>query len=552
MKKNNPKKNIKTILSYHEQTKHHFHRLARSLGFLDWANQPHPFRIYDGAPIIQLEFTQPHENIPYEQLYMGTVTPRPIHEYSIANFFRYAMGLSAWKQYGDDRWALRVNPSSGNLHPTESYAVMGPRDEWNTTAAIYHYNPEEHAFQIRCQFSNHLFDTLAEGLPAPGFFVGLSSIFWREAWKYGERAFRYCQHDTGHALAALRLSAALLGWKLTLLPHWTDEQMTSLLGLTRTQEFNPQEREEAELIAYVTPSTQKIDRNHQPDDSIFPLIHSSDWYGSARATSDEYHPWPIINEAADATQATPPGKLPKYKPAPARPFTSQGLSIPAQKILLQRRSAMDFNPQRSTTLENFQQILLRAMPSSQPPWDALFWPPQIHLLLFVHRVEGLNPGLYLLLRNEGDEKDLRTAIRKQFLWKKPQNIDKRLPLYLLQEADCRGIAHEVSCGQTIASHSFFSMGMLAKFAPAIEQYGPWFYKNLFWEAGTVGQVLYLEAENIGARGTGIGCYFDDAVHEIVGIKDKSYQSLYHFTIGTPIEDPRLSTLPPYENDPDFV
>jgi hypothetical protein len=61
----------------------------------------------------------------------------------------------------------------------------------------------------------------------------------------------------------------------------------------------------------------------------------------------------------------------------------------------------------------------------------------------------------------------------------------------------------------------------------------------------LGQVLYLEAEAAGIRGTGIGCYFDDAFHSILGLRDNQLQSLYHFTIGGPVEDTRLMTLPPY-------
>jgi hypothetical protein len=49
------------------------------------------------------------------------------------------------------------------------------------------------------------------------------------------------------------------------------------------------------------------------------------------------------------------------------------------------------------------------------------------------------------------------------------------------------------------------------------------------------------------RGTGIGCFFDDAVHELLGLVDDRYQSLYHFTVGHPLEDPRLTTLPPYSH-----
>ncbi|MGR9053408.1 MAG: nitroreductase, partial [Gammaproteobacteria bacterium] len=67
--------------------------------------------------------------------------------------------------------------------------------------------------------------------------------------------------------------------------------------------------------------------------------------------------------------------------------------------------------------------------------------------------------------------------------------------------------------------------------------------------------LYLEAEAAGVRGTGIGCYFDDGVHEVLGLQDDAFQSLYHFTVGEPLEDTRLQTLPAYRHlggrtDPD--
>jgi hypothetical protein len=86
--------------------------------------------------------------------------------------------------------------------------------------------------------------------------------------------------------------------------------------------------------------------------------------------------------------------------------------------------------------------------------------------------------------------------------------------------------------------------MLARFRENIET-APYRYRWLFWEAGMIGQVLYLEAEAHSLRGTGIGCYFDDAVHDLLGLKDDTYQSMYHFTVGLPVEDDRLTTLPPY-------
>ena len=86
--------------------------------------------------------------------------------------------------------------------------------------------------------------------------------------------------------------------------------------------------------------------------------------------------------------------------------------------------------------------------------------------------------------------------------------------------------------------------MLAEFGPLIRA-DAWRYRQLHWEAGLLGHVLYLQAEATGLRGTGIGCYFDDAFHELLGLQGDRLQSLYHFTVGVPLPDTRITTLPPY-------
>jgi nitroreductase len=73
--------------------------------------------------------------------------------------------------------------------------------------------------------------------------IGLSSTDWRDAWKYGERAFRYCQHDAGHAIGALRIAAATLGWTAMLLDGLAHEAIEGLLGLSRAEDFVGVERE---------------------------------------------------------------------------------------------------------------------------------------------------------------------------------------------------------------------------------------------------------------------------------------------------------------------
>jgi hypothetical protein len=71
------------------------------------------------------------------------------------------------------------------------------------------------------------------------------------------------------------------------------------------------------------------------------------------------------------------------------------------------------------------------------------------------------------------------------------------------------------------------------------------YRHLHWEAGMLGHIVTLEAEAAGWRGTGIGCFFDDADHEVLGLRDEQFQVIYHYAVGMAQEDARISTLPAY-------
>jgi nitroreductase len=186
--------------------------------------------------------------------------------------------------------------------------------------------------------------------------------------------------------------------------------------------------------------------------------------------------------------------------------------------------------------------MLRKTIPDGPPWDAIWWPPEVHLVLFVHRVDGLHPGIYALVRDRGAVGALRAAFREEFLW---EAVTGEPSLLLLLPIDCRRIAQRLACDQDIAADGFFSIGMIARFEPALRERGEWFYRNLFWETGLIGQVLYLAAEAAGARATGIGCYYDDPVHDVLGITGREWQCLYEFSAGIPVEDTRLTTEPGY-------
>ena len=99
------------VVAYHERTKHHYHRYAASLGYMDWAKQPDPFRRYDGASLVRLPFADAGRALPYWQLYIAdSVVPAPLSVDSISLFLRYAFSLTAWKQFEGTTWSLRANP----------------------------------------------------------------------------------------------------------------------------------------------------------------------------------------------------------------------------------------------------------------------------------------------------------------------------------------------------------------------------------------------------------------------------------------------------------
>ena len=229
--------------------------------------------------------------------------------------------------------------------------------------------------------------------------------------------------------------------------------------------------------------------------------------------------------------------------------------ISAGQIIRQRRSLLACDGKTSIPAQRFYRMLGRVMPRAERPlperpmpWDAIPWAPAIHLGLFVHRVEGVEPGLYALARDAAKVQKLKRAMHAHFLWQAPPGCPAELPLFLLERGDARALATQVSCRQDIAGDGAFSLGMLADYRAALVENGPWFYRRLFREAGLVGQVLYLEAEAAGVRSTGIGCFFDDPVHEVFGLRVLELQSLYHFTVGGAVDDPRLTTLPPYRRD----
>ncbi|MFN7971184.1 MAG: SagB/ThcOx family dehydrogenase [Acidobacteriota bacterium] len=538
-----PPSGLDLVLLYHERTKHHPFRYARALGYMDWDTQPDPFRRYEGAPTAILDETPPEDTPSFDDMFdPARRTPATLDARFVSQLFYDSLAISAWKEYKEARWSLRVNPSSGNLHPTEGYLISGPVPGICDAPALHHYYPYLHALERRREIPVEVWDELRAGLPESAILVGLSSIPWRESWKYGERAFRYCQHDVGHAIGAVTLAASLLGWRAALLERWTDDAIAAVLGIDGQTGF---EAEHPDCLIALAPHDAPPGWGHAPAGENIARVKALPLSGTPRPLSKDHHDWPIIEAMTGATAkaGAPPAELfAAGPPVPPWRIAPYGALASARRMIRQRRSAVDMDGKTSVPRATFYQMLARVLPG-RAPFEALPWSPRIHLLLFVHRVDDLAPGTYMLVRDPGTQAELR-ASTPRLSWQSDESFEPGL-LWLLEAGDVRASAQGSSCGQDIAADGAFAAAMIAHYEPSLRALGPWFYRRLHWEAGLIGQVLYLDAEAAGIRSTGIGCFFDDVVHQMLGLADRRFQDIYHFTVGGPRDDPRLRTLDAY-------
>lgn len=550
------------VKAYHEQTKHHLDHYARSLGYMDWDNQPKPFRLFEGAPQIQLPLISKDRGLPYSALYEPVDhPPYLISLESIACMLELGMGLSAWKKFGNSEWALRMNPSSGNLHPTECYLVLPELHQQQ--ACITHYLPYQHALEERALLDQKQALWLKN---SGGFGIILTSIPWREAWKYGERAFRYCHHDLGHALGALRFACNLNGWKMTVIPQVGEKTLDKFLGFEQLTWIEG-EQEHADCLCWVERESNDLQdisqwfncqENFNGDNFNFDKFNNE--YQPNRL-SLEHVDWEIISMVQRASQLENQLEKQQQKQQVKQrkqqgdasvylktinhsnvQHSKDNSALTAEEIIRKRRSAQNYDQTGSRIeLSTFIHSLEQTLPGKGCPFDAFPFEPQVHLALFVHAVEGLESGLYMFVRNPSHLKFLKSHTHSSFDW---IQIKEDLPLYLLETGDFRAKAKLICCDQAIAGNSAFSLGMLSRFESVLMQ-EPAMYPRLFWETGLIGQVLYLEAEAHQLRATGIGCFFDDQMHTILGLKDCEWQILYHFTVGKHVDDDRLEIKTPY-------
>ena len=515
--------NLQMVYTYHNETKHAPSRYARSLGYMDWATQPDPYRSYIGSKQIKLPLSFENKTISYKDIFdVKNTETSAINLKTISQFFQFSLGLAAVKSYQGQSWALRCNASSGNLQPSESYLLSN--DIEGIENGLYHYGVKDHHLEQIASTKEKL------EIPKDSFIVGLTSIVWREAWKYGERSWRYTQLDCGHAYKALEISAKILGWNIQIL-NTNDDEISSLIGLDDIKRYVPEEQERADMLLLIS----KDVRNKQDKEIDILKLRASllknGYFGEANILSSSRYNWEILEKIEDAVSTTPSNlEILKSEKNDLRVCEYE-----SKDIVLNRRSAQIMNENDSNiTKKEFETILSSVSSKQNIP---------VNLVLFVHDVEDLPSGLYILLGDKTKKDEIQSLMKGVFLWEKVNNAMD--DLYLLQAGDFKRISKVISCDQDIAAHGAFSLGMLVEFDKQLQKYGTHRYKELYWNCGAIGQQLYLESTSLSLSATGIGCFLDDILHDVLGLENSLYQTLYHFTIGRGLVDSRLTNQRPY-------
>jgi len=453
--------------AYHEATKHTADRLRQSPHGLDWANMPNPFRHYEGVPLVDLPADPEAPHLAAWDGLRGHLGPRVELDGPafFSRLFFYSAAISATKVApSGSRYALRVNPSSGNLHPTELHFATRGVAGWDD--GVYHYRPSQHMAEQRGRGDF--------GFDVDVVFV-LTSIAWREAWKYRDRAYRYCLLDMGHAWQSLELAARAMGWTCQAEGLFDDAALADRLQLAGD--------EWPMLVARLGSGSGGRGA-------------AQEWFGGTPNALSEFPNVPESIGVVHAVTGQSSGVAWGMSTVSAAGDLLGGRGL--GETVRGRRSALDFV---GGTREMSMAQLLALMSVARAPL--------IELYLYVHRVEGLPPGLYRF----GQE------------------------LELVRRGDQRVAAAGLSLGQNLAGNACVALSMMADLNRAEELYGERGYRYAHMEAGALGQRLYVGAEALGLRATGIGAFFDDRVHEYLGVKNE--QVVYHFAIGYSVADPRL-------------
>src|SRR3989442_8160324 len=339
---------------YHQSTKHSPERVAASADRLDWSSKPLPFKIYTSI-----------EGIPLPD--------------DLARLCRYSNGVLRWRRGpSGERYGFRAAPCTGALYHVELYLATAQRSD--LPAGLYHYGAHDHRLRPLRRGDVRGALVHASGgfhaLAAAPLVVVLTSTFWRNAWKYRERAYRHAYWDGGVVLANLLALAAAMHEPASVVMGFVDDEVDRLVGADSVREAS------FALVALgssadTPPAPPPLDQlalqtaplsAHEVAYTAIEEAHRASSLGSA----DEVVAW--REKARAISEATPEA------------FTER----PIEDVIRARRSTRRFSHE-TITREQLEHTL--AAPTAPIPGDA-FGSELVDPFVIMNAVTGVARGAY--------------------------------------------------------------------------------------------------------------------------------------------------------------
>ena len=493
---------------YHRHTSYDRHRMSGH--FLDWSNQPDVYKRYPGLPetVLPAECSLPQDGL-------STVIdtswerepPSQTTKEDLTRVIRLAYALTARARHSGGDFHYRSVPSAGALYPFELY--MATREVEGVEDGLYHYSIAHHSL---ARLRKGSFHHAGQGIPPsssssrPATLVFyLTAIFFRSAWKYRDRSFRYHLMDTGHLVENLALALKACRLPHEVLYDFDDGEVNRFLGVDADREVclaqvkvpgsGTVSAAQAPDLEELPPSIQEASRV-SPKEIEYPLLKDVYATGSPRGSQT----------AAGAAGSVPVPEALGFSPTASTPLpepASRPEVMSYADAVLRRRSLRNFV---SRTLSAAQwQTLLRTIASPLSSGSPVHEESAAAGFLSGRSLEGLEAGCYWL-----DRQGASLAISRKGAF-----LDSMARICLDQ-------SWLAQCGL----HLFLA----ANLQELENRWGPRGYRYAMLTAGRLGQRAYLGATALGLGCCGIGAFYDGEASSLLGLNDPSAM-LYLLGIG---------------------
>jgi SagB-type dehydrogenase family enzyme len=479
--------NLEAAWSYHNSTKHSYARIRSNPHFLDWDNQPLPFKIYPALEPLPLPRDVRQTGIAALSAIAESVNPganaAPDLE-ALAQLLYLSAGITRHRKYPGGEIYFRAAACTGALYEVELYVVCG--DLKGLEAGVYHFAPAD--FALRRLRAGDYRGVLGEAtggestvVHAPVTIV-CTCTYWRNAWKYQARTYRHFGWDNGTLLANLLAVATSLGMPAKVSCGFVDAEVNRLLDVDSEREVAFSMVALGHAAKMAPPSPGEL--SPLQVESI-PASRNEIDYPAMR----EMHAASSLNSPEEVKMwrgRTPLTKLPPPTGPiiPLRAFSDAEMPRdPIEQVILRRGSARKF-AQLPLGLAQLATMLDRATRGVPADFLDLQGTRLNGLYLIVNAVDGLNPGAYVFHRDRG-------------------------ALECLKEGDFRGQAGYLGLDQELPAEAAVDIFFLADLQPILQRFGSRGYRAAQLEAGILSGKLYLAsyAQRLGA--TGLTFYDDD-------------------------------------------